>query len=87
MLAQHGNAHHILKKDSKPRLKKKEAIELNNAKEVEKGHIHRLLQAEATLSEKKIKIEDAISVIEEHERMRQYLKDKGLMEESGQMRV
>lgn len=77
----------ILKKSAKQRLHKAELLEARRAKEGERAHIAHLMEAEAALAARHFRIEDAVSAIDQGEKMVSYLKDKGIMDGEGNVKT
>jgi len=77
----------VLKKNAKPRRRKMEIIRAKQEKDEEDRHIRYLLDAEAKLSGKRMKIEDALTAVSENENMVKFMKEKGLLDENGALKA
>ena len=77
----------LLKKTAKQRRRKAELIKVRREQEEERQHISNLIHAEAVLTSKHYRMEDAITTLDQNEKMLQYLKEKGVMDEDGRMKV
>lgn len=73
----------ILKSTSKPRKRKTELIAQKRVQEEEKEHIQYLKSVEKEFHTKDLKFDDALGVLEENERMLQYMKERGILDSNG----
>ncbi|MDR3712079.1 MAG: hypothetical protein P4L51_04640 [Puia sp.] len=77
----------ILKESAKPR-KKKQQLEVEKKEKQEMDrHIGMLMDTEAAVKSKRYKFEEVPTVLKQHEDLIQYLREKGVMDEMGQMKV
>ncbi len=77
----------ILKVTAKPRRKKAQLEAEKKEKQDMDHHIGMLLDTEAAVRSTRHKLEEAPTIIKQHEDLVQYLRDKGVMDEMGQMKV
>jgi len=77
----------ILKRNAKQRKNKIELMQARQQKDDYDKHIKYLLDTETMLSNKKIKIEDAVTAFNENESMVKYLKENGIMDEAGHIKA
>ncbi|MDR3541449.1 MAG: hypothetical protein P4L69_10860 [Desulfosporosinus sp.] len=77
----------ILKKCARPRMHKAELVRVRRERDNDNVNISRLKQAEAALEAKHCRLEDAINALDQNERMVRYLKEKGVMDAEGNMKV
>eukprot|EP01022_Parablepharisma_sp_SALTPOND_P019020 TRINITY_DN3195_c0_g1_i1.p2 TRINITY_DN3195_c0_g1~~TRINITY_DN3195_c0_g1_i1.p2 ORF type:complete len:173 (+),score=5.96 TRINITY_DN3195_c0_g1_i1:638-1156(+) len=87
LVAKNGKAHMLLKLSSKPRKRKAELEVERRAKEEEKQHIENLKNAEVAFHTKRYKFEDALHAIDQNEKLVTYLKQKGAMDEEGNIKL
>jgi len=60
---------------------------MRQEKEQETRHIKYLIDAESMLASKKLKLEDAVNAVTQNENMVKYLKEKGIMDELGNVNI
>ena len=77
----------ILKSSAKPRKRKAEIEKVRRDKEIEQDHMKRLLDVEAFVKSKQFKIEDVPNFIKQNEMLNQYLRDKGIVDEVGNLKI
>jgi len=77
----------ILKKTAQQRKKKAQLLMMRQEKEQENRHIKYLIDAESMLAGKRLKLEDAVTAITENENMLKFMKEKGLVDEHGNVAV
>jgi len=77
----------ILKKNAKPRKKKRELIMERQQRDADQQHMRYLLDAEATLNQKKINIEDAITALNDNELMKRVSNNNNSFGQDGQIKV
>jgi len=62
-------------------------IEYHHEQEQEKRHIDYLKAAEQELSKRNLTLHDAINNVDENAKLLTYLREKGMMDEKGQMKI
>jgi len=77
----------ILKETSRPRRSRAEIEMERNQKEVEKGYFEHLKSIEAEYQSKRFKLEDGLNAISENQKMVEILKDKGIMDNQGNIKA
>jgi len=77
----------ILKETSRPRRTRAEIEMERNQKEAEKGHFEHLKSIEAEYQSKRFKLEDGLNAISENQKMVEILKDKGIMDNQGNIKA
>ena len=85
-LAKSGRAHMLLKASSKRRPKKEEIVQKQRVEEEEKKHIVELKTTEEILKQNNYKIADIPHIAKQNQEMLNYLKAKGLVDESGNVK-
>ena len=77
----------ILKESAKPRRRKAEIAEAKRVDQENKQHMEMLLGTEETMRMKRYKMEELPQILKQNEDLVQYLKEKGVMDEVGQVKV
>lgn len=77
----------LLKESSKPRKRKAELEMAKRAKEEERQHIADLKGAEMAFQAKRYRLDDALNAIDQNEKMVAYLRERGVMDEDGNVKV
>jgi len=77
----------IFKKGAKPRKKKRELNWERQRRNEEQQHIRYLLDAEAALSQRKLKIEDAITALGDNDAMKRIVNNNNSTSQDGQIKA
>lgn len=77
----------ILKESAKPRKRKAQIEEERKQKDDIDRHVGMLMDTEAAVKAKRYKMEDVPNLLKQNEELGQYLREKGIMDEMGQMKV
>ena len=86
LLAQSGKAHMLLKSSSKPRKRKAELEIERKRKHDELAHVDYLKNVEYEFNSKKLKFDEALTLIDQNERLISYLKANGIMDDNGNIK-